>query len=385
MSVLIYYHERFLTPTGGPSGYLYNLKNRRDVISDDEICFLGPEGPAPSFMYRLERKLRKRDKSLPANAARIEEIIYESGKKGPYDLDQFDAVHFHSTFDMYSQKKTLESYKGKVILTSHTPKAPHKEFIEDYTDKEEYEKYKELFDKTEEFDKYAFERADYIVFPCEGAEEPYFHTWDQYPAVRRENRIRYLPTGTPRCTPGRTREEIRRGLGIAEDRFVISFVGRHNEVKGYDRLIRIFDKLEGVTIVCCGNPGAIVPPESPDWIEVGWTDDPYSYVNASDLFILPNRETYFDLSLLETISVGKRALISLTGGNRVFEGRNDSGIYTFENEDEASAIIRRLMKDDPSAVKEEESDQIKLYNEEYTIEKFYERYKELLGRICDGR
>ena len=34
------------------------------------------------------------------------------------------------------------------------------------------------------------------------------------------------------------------------------------------------------------------------WIEVGWTNDPHSLIAASDVFVLPNHETYFDLVFL---------------------------------------------------------------------------------------
>ena len=33
------------------------------------------------------------------------------------------------------------------------------------------------------------------------------------------------------------------------------------------------------------------------WIEIWWTDKPYEIIKASDIFILPNKETYFDLIL----------------------------------------------------------------------------------------
>ena len=76
------------------------------------------------------------------NARYIERVIYESSCKGMVDLSSYDAVHFHSTFDLYSQKKNLEDFKGIVLLTSHTPKAKYKEYIEDYSSPEDYAAYK---------------------------------------------------------------------------------------------------------------------------------------------------------------------------------------------------------------------------------------------------
>ena len=179
----------------------------------------------------------------------------------------------------------------------------------------------------------------------------------------------------------RSREEIRKELNIPEDRFVISFVGRHISVKGYDRLVSLFGKLSNVTVLCCGREGAVKHPDSPDWIEIGWTDDPFSYVNASDLFFLPNRETYFDLSLLETMSFGKCSLISLTGGNKIFAGREDCGIYTFGTDEQALELVRSIMETEPEKIRAEEAAQVQLYEEEYTVARFYDRYKDMLRKI----
>ena len=395
--VLVYFHEKYMAPSGGPSGYLYNLKNylaaskgepenaASAAPGEPEIVFLNDKEFHSRFSF-LARKAVHRvissGGSLSGTGKRIESIFYNSEQDGRYALDGFDAVHFHSTADMFSQKKTLENYKGKVILTSHTPKAPHREWIEDMESPDVVEREKALFERTIAFDEYAFSRADYVIFPCKEAEEPYFHTWEDYPKYRDEKKILYLPTGCPTCAPKKMRAEIRAGLGISDERFVISFVGRHNRVKGYDRLIEVFGKLENVTVICCGKEGQISAPVSKNWIEIGWTDDPFSYVNASDLFILPNRETYFDLALLETLSFGKVSLLSETGGNKLFSGMEDIGIYSFETEDEAADIIRSVMNEDPSERKKKEERQVLLHQEKYSMEKFCEGYREILRKVC---
>ncbi len=385
MKTLIYFQEKYISPSGGPSGYLYNLKKRRDELADPEIFFLNERDFHAILPYRVMHKLhsmRTSGRELSANAAWIEEVLYQSERNGPFDLNEFDVVHFHSTIDMYSQKKNLERFKGKVLLTSHTPKMPYREYIEDTLEHDEYLRYKEIFDHVEEFAEYSFRNADYVVFPCEYAEEPYYHTWDEYSRIRDPKKIMYLPTGVPKVSVRKTRSEIRRSLNIPDDRFVISFVGRHISVKGYDRLISLFEKLDNVTVLCCGKAGPFKHPESPDWIEIGWTDDPFSYVNASDLFILPNRETYFDLSLLEMMSIGKCSLISLTGGNKTFAGKQDCGIYTFKTDEEALEQIKFLMDTDKELIKSEEAAQVRLYEAEYTVSRFYSRYKDMLGKIC---
>lgn len=39
MKILIWYNEKGLQPTGGPSGYLYNL-NKYLINKKDSICFI---------------------------------------------------------------------------------------------------------------------------------------------------------------------------------------------------------------------------------------------------------------------------------------------------------------------------------------------------------
>lgn len=461
--VLIYFHEKYMTPSGGPSGYLYNLrayleraaqedvkKAAQEDVQEDakagvqetsqetvKLVFLNDTDFRSNFAFKMKNaahRVFESDRSLSDVGKRVQQIFFESEQEGPFDLSGFDAVHFHSTADMFTQKKNLENYKGKVILTSHTPEAPHLEWIDDLMraggrndGTEVSEKEQALLSRTKEFDDYAFRRADYLIFPCREAEEPYFHTWEEYPKIRKEEKIFYLPTGTEKRIPKKTRQQIREKLHIPEDRFVISFVGRHNGIKGYDRLKNIFNGLHepqepqelqdrkdaqdrkavqdrkaaqdrkdaqdlrsqtdlpGVTVLCCGKEGVIPAPDSQDWIEAGWTDDAASYVQASDLFILPNRETYFDLALLETLSVGKLSLLSRTGGNKVFEGMEDRGIYLFDTEEEAVSKIRKIMNEDTVVRKEKEAAQRVLFEREYTMETFYDRYMEILKKICGER
>ncbi len=462
--VLVYFHEKYMTPSGGPSGYLYNLKTylektgsiaaatagakekegtsetagapvdagtgatetagaRSNKSTEVELYFLNDRDFHSSISFKMKNaahRVFRSDRSLSDVGKRVGQIFFESEQEGPYDLSRFDAVHFHSTADMFTQKKNLEHYEGKVILTSHTPKAPHLEWIEDMAgaggrphdpdgrnDAGISEKERALLASTKEWDEYAFSRADYLIFPCREAEEPYFHTWEDYPKFRKEEKIFYLPTGTGKRVPKKTRQQIRKELHIPEENFVICFVGRHNSVKGYDRLKEIFQELQNrrgrndlpdlkdtrdlakfpeVTVLCCGREGAIAPPSSGNWIEAGWTDDAASYVQAADLFILPNKETYFDLAFLETMSIGKTSLLSKTGGNKVFSGMEDRGIYLFDTKEDAISLIYRIMNEDPVVREEKEEAQRVLFEKEYAMEKFVPRYMEILEKIlrADG-
>ena len=71
-----------------------------------------------------------------------------------------------------------------------------------------------------------------------------------------------MATGTAPKSALVTKEEMRKKYGIPQDAFVISYVGRHNEIKGYDALKEIGKHLldaNDSACVYCRNRGAIVP------------------------------------------------------------------------------------------------------------------------------
>ena len=259
MKVLEFIRVSDLAPKGGPAGYLYNLFSFKNRIDDEDILFL----PVPNSITKLEEKIYFK---IRKSIGYIKDILNQRLPIHNFELYDYDIVHFHSSLDMYSQKKKLDTFSGIVIFTSHSPKVSFKEFKEDIFTADEVAKNENMFCDLEYIDKYAFKRADYIIFPCPGAEEPYYHSWPKYAELRDEKKIRYIPTGILPVECKKTREEIRNELSIPQDAIVLSFVGRHNEVKGYDILQSIFSKLENVYVVCCGKIGNILPPKSDRWI-----------------------------------------------------------------------------------------------------------------------
>lgn len=377
MKALLYKCEDELAPIGGPFGYLYSIKKYRDEIGDKEICFKTNEWKYNKTLFdRIIGRIRY-PRSIQAR-----NIYFTFHKNAPNmleELNNYDIVHFHSTEDMFRERENLKSYKGLVVLTSHSPKVSYKEYIEDIITEEEYSIYKNLFDSAEKIDEYAFERADYIIFPCMGAEEPYYHSWPKYTELRDDSKIRYVPTGILPVACNKSREIVRKELNVPEDAILLSFVGRHNEVKGYDILQKVFYDLGNVHVVCCGNIGSIQPPKSDRWIEIGWTTDPYSYIGASDVYMLPNRETYFDIAMIQALSIGKCSVISNTGGNKEFI--NTPGVKLFDSVNDAVSCIKQFInmkKEDRSVL---ESYQRKEFEAKYSIEVFYNNYKKELKEL----
>lgn len=392
MKVLIYFDKNSLAPVGGPAGYLYNLYNELKEKNIDNIYFLDDKKnlkkqKLKKFLIKNFTKATKYFNNRKQNYGLgiINKISKTKKFTTKMDLNQYDIIHFHDVLSLYMVKDSLKNYKGKVILTSHCPKAWHLEILDHIIKKEQLDEKRKILEEVEEF---SFGRADYIILPVNYAEDCYYHTWSKYDKIHElnKNKYIYLPTGINEVKVSKSRDEIREKYNIPQNAFVISYIGRHNEVKGYDKLKEIGKKIlaqnDDVYFIIGGVESPMKGLSHERWIEVGWTNKPNDLVNCSDLFILPNKETYFDLVLLEVLSIGKTVLLTKTGGNKLFEEYNKTGIfyYDYNNIDEAVKKIGYLKKKN---LKEYDKLNYELFKKNFTIEIFVKKYIQILQKITD--
>ena len=351
MKVLIYLEENLLAPKGGPYAVGYYIHQQLKLRNNDKIHFLP---------VSKENTHREKITKLPLLYTLLQPIyrIYARYKRysklltiggvSKVDLSEYDIVHFHKTIDIMEAKQSLESYKGIVMLTSHSPEPLSKEIWDNYLTRFEKIVFSKLYKRLIEMDEYAFCHADIIHFPCKEAEEPYYNNWSAYKEIKAKNikKFVYIPTGIPVSIPKRKQQAVREELSISEDAFVISYMGRHNCVKGYDKLKRIgeciLNQNSNMWIIVGGKEAPLTRYKHPQWIEVGWTNDAHSYIAASDIFVLPNFETYFDIVMLEVLSLGKIVVASRTGGNKYFERFEESGIFLYDTIEDAVNIINKI-------------------------------------------
>lgn len=394
MKVLIYYKENELHPVGGPTGYLYNLRNELIKEKINFIFFLSYN--ANSRREKAKKIFKKLPKSFQNIFYSLKRkpymILNSSPKKSEINLGEFDFVHFHSTMQMYSCKDSLENYKGILLLTSHTPKAPFKEIIEDNISNSEYFSNKKMYDQLENVDLYAFNRADYIIFPTKEAEEPYYHTWNKYKEIHEKNKDKYIyiPTGiAPIDTSSFSKNAIRKEYNIPQDAFVVCYVGRHNEVKGYDQLKKIGEnilkKRNDIYFLIAGKEEPLKGIDNSHWIEVGWTNKAHEIIYSSDVFVLPNKETYFDLILLEVMSIGKPVVLTNTGGNKYFKKFTKSGLHYYDYGKNDDAVEKILRLKDNNKIDEEGKLNKEIFNNNFTIEIFTKKYIETIEKIYKSK
>ena len=395
MRALIYFKKSELSPVGGPRGYLYNLKVGLDENNIENIDFL------PEDNKEKEKKIRKilskifnfimpiKIKKIRINSHlenNYKNLINKNNKtKLPLDYKKYDIIHFHSTFDLYYEQMNLKDYNGKIVLTSHSPEPLHQEIFK--RDFKNLSNSNEILKELEKVDIYAFNRANYIFFPCVEAEEPYYNRWDKYKEIHDKNinKYRYILTGIKKCSSMKAASEVRKEYKIPKEAFTICYIGRHNEVKGYEFLKCISKKImkdKNNYFLIAGKEGPIYGYKNlKQWTEIGWTKDPYSIINAADIFILPNKETYFDLVFLEVLSLKKLIVANNTGGNRYFEKFNNSGIYLYNNELELLEILEKIKNMNPREKKEMEIKNGKIFEDNFNEKKFAKNYDELLKSI----
>ena len=221
-------------------------------------------------------------------------------------------------------------YKSKTILTSHCPCS---NVDEQLNGEKKWMKLFRSFALKNECK--AYQKCDYLMFPCEEALEPYFKVNKiRKVLISRKNNIFFVPTAILDIQPHYDYNNKGK-LGIPLDSFIITFFGRHNKIKGYDLLktagCRLLNNYPNCTIICAGK-GDIKPPKHERWIELGFVNNVNDYLSISDLHVIPNIETYFDIATLEALRAGKNVLLSKTGGNKYFINKhkdNISGIRFF--------------------------------------------------------
>ena len=378
MKVLIYMSESDLKPIWWPCWYLYNLKYWLSKTNDKsiDISFLPKKeniikwGSLSSIIDKLKKYAFIK---MIINYAYVFKLMISKETKSQVDFSEFDIIHFHTTFQYYMCRKILRWYKWKVILTSHSPMPFFKELLSGLWIKSNF--IKNLLEK---IDIYAFYNADYILFPCEEAEECYYNQWDIYQKIHEDNKDKYLylPTWLIPINIKESKQQLREKYKLKKDDFVLCYVWRHNEVKWYGSLKKIWSrylKNNDAFFLIAWKEEPLKGLNNDRWIEIWWTNKPYEIIKCSDVFILPNKETYFDLILLEVLSLWKPIVLTRTWGNKYFEKFKNSWLffYDYDNYEQFNLIFKKLSEENLDELWNKNK---KIFDENFNSDKFANNY-----------
>lgn len=340
---------------GGPSGYLYNIREYIHANPNEQIVFLSDllkqnakNDVSPSSSETIKDRLKK-----SKLFSRINDLLFIVWKEyhvcnvhlpSSVKLKDYDFVHFHQANDVRRYASLLQGTHCKTILTTHCPCPRTDEIL---ASRPWYYRIFAPWIRWQE--RMCYEQADYLMFPCKEAREPYekdkriratFHAM--------EHKFFYCPTAIREMPlQGRNIQHLS-DIGIPSDAFVIAYFGRHSSIKGYDVLKQVGDKLldkyPNLYFLCAGR-GELSPLSHPRWIEMGFIDNTSDLLPQCDLYILPNRETYFDLIVLEVLRAAVPIILSDNGGNRYFKSlpsSERSGMTFFDPK--ATEVLCRIVE-----------------------------------------
>lgn len=401
--ILIWDLDINLKNSGGPAGYLYNLReylNQNNIESN--IFFLKDLLGIENNTITLHLKYKKLiDFINKIDILRIWSRInvlrkyfklwkgeIKQERIGDIDINEFDIIHFHISPHIIKAQKLLDNYHGKIVLTTHSPEPLSYECVSEIVSNYSILKYF-LKGRMEKLELSAWKRTDYLMFPVKEAIEPYNVSikLKKYLLDNSEKTI-FCPTSILDKNISPEKDIFTSKLNIPENAFIITYVGRHSEVKGYNELVKlgkvILPKYPNVYFIIAGNYSKDQILNHPRWIELGWINYGATLISSSDLFILPNKETYFDIVALEVLRSGTPIMMSLTGGNKYFKSlvlNQGLMFYNYGDIQAQESLINNILHKNM-----EERDNMRIANRnlflsQFTMEQFCIRYQKLMQDI----
>lgn len=236
------------------------------------------------------------------------------------DASKYKFLYFHSIYDL-SDVLHLINEDQIIILQSHSPELPSIERKNNgSTD----------YLKVAQLEKITFDRANYLVFPNEDCVPMYSEL------IKDQNKIKYLLTGIKPL-------KSLINFPIDKNKINIIYIGRRNDVKGFNFLIESFRNAlknrNDLRLFIAGNGEKII---GDDIYDIGTTQTPFDWINSVDFVVSLNKTSYFDLNVIETICVGTPLIMTTTQGHKYF--KNQKGIISVTYE----SFLKTLM--DPEIV-----------------------------------
>lgn len=377
--------------SGGPSGYLANLQE--GLLSIEHECKVGPD-----IFLDSEPRFEGQTTVMEISAESLQNHTRWFGAIDDIFLKDYQiervlsggtkSLHCHAVTDclMTIQSLAARNLRIPVLFSCHSPEAFSKEFSDLWGDNGyDAAKVRELRDAVQAVELRAFERSDIWIFPCPEALDGYEETLPGFSHLRRNKDIRYIRSGVVPPVHTGTRKDARSRLGL-DERKVVLFIGRHNSTKGYDLFCeaanRLMDTNKDITVLVAGRPGPLPTLDHPRCIELGWYPDPGSLLQAADVFVLPNKTTYYDLVLLEALSFGLPVVASATGGNREVSLISHGAVDLFErgNVDETVARVEAVLND-AGRSSLMSAGGLDAFHRYFTVERFATNYRTMIQQI----
>lgn len=377
--------------SGGPPGYLGNLRMGLDQLNNTKSGRV--------YIQRLKASQIAQGGGNDADEAealarmiaffdRLDNVQLHGSSVERINELQPSSVHTHvctDTVGLIHHYDKRGQPRPLIIFTSHCPESWGKEVADIWRLKGfEGPQAARLECATRALEAKAFRESDVWVFPSKEAMEPYYETIPQFGCWTAGKDIRFLRSGVVPLECQLSRDEAKEQFGLAGKK-VIAFVGRHIEVKGYDLFKQaggqMLDEFGDVAVLVAGKLDGLPPPEHARWHELGWFTRPQDVMRAADIFVLPNRRTYFDLVVLEAMSLGATIVASETGGNRTLAADFPGSLRLCKPDAaDLAGVLRELIGNDADRMALSRN-ALLAYETLYKHKIFAQHYLELIGGI----
>lgn len=274
-------------------------------------------------------------------------------------------IYFH---DMYTLKACLHllNKEQTVIFQPHSPEQMSLETIY-FTSNEKDVSWALLAEKD------VFNRANIIVLPNKDTIEIYKNN------INKKSTIHFIISGCAKPINLRS-------YPLDSEKINLLYIGRRTNIKGFDILLETFEKIRkkrsDINLLLLGGGEKI---ENDGVFDIGFSNTPHNWINSVDYVISTNRQSYFDLAVMETIAVGTPIMMTSSQGHKMFiqdgsEGIIDLGEAKVENISEYILSTALLKKKNNSLAVEANK---KLFEEKYSKEKYLERLNDFCKALLN--
>jgi glycosyltransferase involved in cell wall biosynthesis len=313
------------------------------------------------------------------------------------NLKKITSIHIHGTYNFLPIYNMLRlagiENDVKIILTTHNPWKPELEDLFHFNKAKTPEEIQRDLPKEAAFkyhmqlrDDFAFRMSDVLFFPSEHSMDGYYESWPEFADIVKNKPVYFSVTGTEPKEVSLPRKAMRSSLGIPENAYVFLHLGRFIPMRGFDLFEevaeRILHKHPNAYFVAVGQEREKPSVKHSRWIEVGHTNNPGDFLNMADACVMANRGSYFDLSMIEALAQGIHLITAKVGGYKYLENRT-KGVTYFEtgSSDDLFRACDEFCLLDKSQLDSGKRDNLKLYRDQMTPEKFAQGYFDTIDRM----
>lgn len=220
--------------------------------------------------------------------------------------NKYKYIYFHDVWQLKSCLPLIHPSQV-IILQSHCPELP----LDEIASQSKFTQLDIEWCKAAERD--AFNRADILIFPN------YDSTKIYNSLISPKSTIYYLISGAKEV------QDLRKYP--INDKIQLVYIGRRNKIKGFDIILEAFQNAyqvrKDINLILIGKGEKI---EINGVYDIGFSTTPHHWIYNCDYVLNCNRQSYLDLSVLETLSIGTPLIISTNFGHKEFAEETSEGI-----------------------------------------------------------